>query len=156
GLGLVAALAVAVGWLLERLAHRASVLLWRGARTAGNDGLPRLTPGPLRLFLACFLASKLLHALDLGPDVASFLGSLLTCGLILALAWLLLRLLRRGTGLVERYYTRRLDDPGQARTVQTQVLVIRAVLRFLVVIAAAALMLMQFAVAWSVGLSLLA
>jgi small-conductance mechanosensitive channel len=153
GMVLVAALAAAVGWLLERLALRLGQGL---ARRSANGTLLPLLRGPLGLFLGCLLTAEMLPALALGVEAASLLHSFLTCGVIFALAWLALRLLHRGSGLAGRYFTRGMEDTGQARAVQTQLLVVRAVLRCLVVIAAAALMLMQFAVAWSVGLSLLA
>jgi small-conductance mechanosensitive channel len=156
GLALSVVAAVVVGTFLQAMIlYLGQLVAKRSPKTLDRSLLPLLT-GPIRLFLACFLTGQLLPWLELSAGVLTFLRAILTCGLILALAWLALRLLGKGTGLIERYMTHGQENTAQARAVQTQVQVVRAILRFLVVLTAAAVMLMQFEVAWSAGLSLLA
>jgi small-conductance mechanosensitive channel len=156
GLAGCVALAYVVGLAMQLLITRGAPLVTRRTKAAWDDSLLALLPGPLRLFLTLFVLAQLLPQLELNVEAHNFLQSLLSGGVIVAVIWLLLRLLQLGGRMLIGYRIRGAEDTPQARAIRTQVSVIQTVVRFLLILAAVALVLMQFEVARGIGVSLLA
>jgi small-conductance mechanosensitive channel len=76
--------------------------------------------------------------------------------LIGAVTWLALRLITLGFSRAEVYLARHIADANRLRSLQTQLALPRAVLRIAAIVVGTALVLMQFDVVRSVGVSLLA
>lgn len=157
-LGLVAEVLVAIvlGEVLQTIALYLVGAVGKRARRLRDDRLVAALCGPLRLFLVLFMLSLLLPLLELDTQAHDFLRSLLTCGLIIAATWLLLRLLALGARSIVDRFTVGLAQTPQVRAIHTQVSMVHTIVRFVLIVAAAALVMMQFSVARSVGLSLLA
>lgn len=155
----LAAAAVAaylIGWLLQMLVLTISRMLVSRTEVQWDNDVVNLLPGPLHWFLTLLLLAQLIALLDLPFPVEQALRHVLSAVLIVVLGWFVLRLLRFATRLAEAYFTRGLENTPQARAIHTQVAVVRMVLRFLAVVVTVALALLQFEVARSVGVSLLA
>jgi small-conductance mechanosensitive channel len=158
-LGLLAGavLAYAIGLLIARL------LLSAAQRIAGltpfeyDDRLVQAARSPLRLFLFSLLLAVLTRwlAFPTAPqDVADVVAR--TVGIASA-TWFVLRSVRLlAEWIPQRVAGESPADVGRARGVRTQVTVLRHVLEVTVVVIAVSVVLLQFEIVRSVGVSLLA
>ena len=160
GLPLAALLAAIVAQLFIYLATKAGLHLAQRTRTPWDDRAIRALKSPARLFVSVFLFLPIAHAMSLPSPtrliVIRVVGSL---GLI-AIAWTLLRVVGLISDFVEQRAiaaAARLTDPGvRGRGIRTKVRVLRRVISVILGVCAAAVVLMQFEVVRSVGVSLLA
>jgi small-conductance mechanosensitive channel len=76
--------------------------------------------------------------------------------LIVALTVLVLRLITIAAGWLEAYLGRHVTDENRRRSIHTQIVLPRAILRFVATVVGAALILLQFDIVRNVGVSLLA
>jgi small-conductance mechanosensitive channel len=158
GLVVVLALAFVLSSVLERLALALAQRLARLTHFTWDDAVVSAGRGPLKLpFFALLVAvgTRVLllpHGFQGGFDLLS--RSLV----IVAVAWFALRLLRVSAVLVQSKVSDESaqKDPGRLRGLRTQLTVLRHVFEVVIYVVAAALLLMQFEVVRSVGVSLLA
>ncbi len=157
-LGLVVVLGV--GWvlalLLERvtLAFLSRVAKW--ARATWDDSMVETGRGPLRLPYYAALLGVGTSFLLLTPSFQGFIRQVCYSLVIVAVAWFILRVLRASAVYVQEKVTLQSKDPSRARSLTTQLTVMRHVLEVATYVVAAALLLMQFEVVRNVGVSLLA
>lgn len=157
-LGLAGAVVVAIvaGIVLQLIVVSISRIVVRRTEISWDNDVVEALPGPLRLLLIILIFSQLVKSLDLSSDAEAVIGTLLACILIFTIAWFLLRLLKVVTEVTEHYYISGQELTPQARAIHTQISVVRTIARFLLMIAAVALALMQFEVARTIGVSMLA
>jgi small-conductance mechanosensitive channel len=157
-----------IALVVALLAGRAAawLLLRGGARLAArtdaewDDALVGALRGPTRFVLAVVVGWALLEPLRLSARAQGVFDRLLQIGLIASLAWTGIRLVGVVGTLLERRAVEASRGEPQAdlrlRGLRTQVLVLRRVVAIVIGIVAASLMLVQFDLVRSVGLSLLA
>jgi small-conductance mechanosensitive channel len=160
GLPLAALLAAAVAQLFVYLATRAALLVASRTQTAWDDRAIHALKSPGRLFTSILLFVPIAHAMSLpSPARLVVIRVAGTLGLI-AVAWTLLRVVGLISDFVEQRAiaaAARVTDPGvRGRGIRTKVRVLRRVVSVLLAVCAGALVLMQFEVVRSVGVSLLA
>jgi small-conductance mechanosensitive channel len=159
-LGLVAVLALAfvLAALLERLALALAQRLARLTRFTWDDALVSAARGPLKLPFFGLLLAIGTRFLLLPPDYQEGSDLVSRSLLIVSVAWFGLRFLRVSAAYVQTRVTEEgaQKDSGRARGLRTQLTVLRHVFEVVIYVVAAALLLMQFEVVRSVGVSLLA
>jgi small-conductance mechanosensitive channel len=156
GLAAFIGIAYLAGILLQWLILTVAKMITTRTRAKWDDDFIALLQGPLWMFLALFILSQMLLWLELEAGIYDFIHSLISCALAGALVWFLLKFLQFGTRMTELYFNRGIEGTSQARAIHTQIVVVRGILRFLLIVVGAALMLMQFEVARNLGVSLLA
>lgn len=160
GVPLAAILAALVAQLLVYLATKLGLHLAARTSTPWDDRMLRALKSPGRLFMSVFLFLPVAHAMSL-PSPARLIVIRVagTLGMI-ALAWTLLRVVGLISDFVEQRAiaaAARLTDPGvRGRGIRTKVRVLRRVVSVILGVCATAVVLMQFEVVRSVGVSLLA
>jgi small-conductance mechanosensitive channel len=112
--------------------------------------------GPARFVLALVLFQPFVQLLDLAPAPQDRVETATRVVLIVTFTWLCLRLLAVGSLVFQGYLTHRIVDVNRIRSIQTQMAVPRVILRVAIVLVGTALVLLQFEVVRSVGVSLLA
>ncbi len=152
---LLAAVAVLAGALGQRL------LVWLARIVArrtglGEDGILGALPGPARLLVALLVFHLFGPLLDLKAAAQAGVDVVVRILLIGATTWLIWRLADSGFVLLEVSLSRRITDANRLRSLQTQIALPRAILRIAIVVVGTALVLLQFDVVRSVGVSLLA
>jgi small-conductance mechanosensitive channel len=157
-------LALFLAALIGRFA--AALFLRMGGKVAGrtatrwDDELIETLRGPTRFLIGVFAAWLLVEPIRLAAPAQTALDHVLQVALVWALAWLLIRLVRFGSDvIVKRAEAASEGEPNadlRLRGLKTQVLVLRRVISIVVGILMTALVLVQFDVVRSVGLSLLA
>lgn len=147
---------IAVAATSQRIGRRVT----RRTRAEWDDQLVRLMKGPTRFLVAIVLSFLLIELLHLAAPAQEVVNKILLVGLIGALAWFGVRGVRFVADRVERSAMARVEanelDELALRGLRTQVVVLRRVASIVVGIVAAALMLVQFEVVRTVGMSLLA
>lgn len=159
GLFLAVPLAALFGLLLASLLLRLTGRFAAKTRVEWDDRVVELARGPARLFSALIVFRALLEPLRLPLVVEGGVAKLVQMGMIFAVAWGVLRLVRFVAELIEAQAERMTgDEQGElrARGLRTQVRVFRRIAGILIGVLAAALMLLQFDVVRNVGMSLLA
>jgi len=156
GLFLAFAAAALGGWLLERIALVVLGRIARLTKVSWDDQFVQASRGPLRLPIWAFILSVVTPPLLLPPVWAHGISVLNRSLLVIAAAWFALRSLDLASGVVESRVAKAHENVANARSVRTQLAVLRRVLVIVVWILAAAALLMQFAVVRTVGVSLLA
>jgi small-conductance mechanosensitive channel len=146
-----------LGLLLEKLALSTTTRLAKLTRFEWDDQLIGAARGPLRWVFFAILFAAGARWLSFPPPALALSDLLARSLAIASVAWFCMRFLR----LMARYINEKVvsespEDVGRVRGLQTQVTVLRRVLEVAVVIVAGALVLMQFEVVRSVGVSLLA
>jgi small-conductance mechanosensitive channel len=156
GIPLVLCASGIVAWILQWVLVRVSVRLTRLTAFKWDDQLPAVANGPLMLLLFSAVMASGLKLLKLPADAQlgfEHLGRSLS---IIAVAWTILRILAVGARLVQQGIEVGTRDIARRRGIRTQVEVLRRVAEVAVWLVAAALLLTQFAVVRTVGVSLLA
>jgi len=153
--GIIAAAVVAgliIHWIVFMILRRIA------ARAPGKlaPATVRYARRPMALILPLVLVQGVLAALVLPPTWAEGLRHALSLALIAGAAWLLISMSRLIEDLVGLKYRMDVADNLEARSVTTQVRVLRRTAAALVIIVAAAVMLMTFPRVKELGASLLA
>lgn len=159
GLLLAVPIAAILGLLLASIVLRLSARFASRTRVEWDDRVIALARGPVRLFAALVLMRALLEPLRLALSVERGVAKLVQMGMIYAVAWGLLRLVRFAAEMIEAQAERMTTDAEgelRARGVRTQVRVFRRITGIAIGVLGAALMLLQFDVVRNVGMSLLA
>jgi small-conductance mechanosensitive channel len=145
-----------LGYLLAWLVVAATRRLAARAPGGWGQGLLKVSPGPLRWGLTAVLVYLFVPLLALPQPAQSALELLLSTALIVVGTWVLLRLLDLAAAVLEAYLARQTDNASLQRSIHTQIVLPLRAVRFLVVVLAVALVLVQFELVRTVGLSLLA
>jgi small-conductance mechanosensitive channel len=160
GLPLAVALSALVGQLLVYLATKVGLHVAARTQTAWDDRLIRALKAPGRLFVSVLLFVPIGHAMSLPSSVRLVLIRIAGTLALIAIAWTLLRVVGLISDFVEQRAiaaAARLTDAGvRGRGIRTKVRVLRRVVSVLLAVCAGAIVLMQFEVVRSVGVSLLA
>ncbi len=156
GLAGLASVAAVVGLVGQRVLVRGFAAVTRRTRFEWDDHLARVAPGPLGMVIALLVFAVAAPLLDLTPTAESGVEVTTRTLLIVAGTALTLRILTVAGVVLENYLTRDVADENRRRSVHTQVAVPRGILRAVVVVVGVALILLQFDVVRSIGISLLA
>ncbi|MBZ4419583.1 mechanosensitive ion channel family protein [Myxococcus sp. RHSTA-1-4] len=151
---LLGSLVVAV--VLERLVLAFALRLARWTRITWDDEMAAAGRGPLKLvtFSALLVAGTTFLRLP-APSQHFFNRVGYSLGVI-SLAWFVLRFLRVSAAFVQNRVSAEMKDASRARSVSTQLVVLRSIFEVATYVVAVALLLIQFEVVRSVGVSLLA
>lgn len=156
GLALSILLAGLVGWLLG------TCLAWFGRRFAlrtpvqWDEQLVDLSRRPLRFLIGVISLGFFVDGLQLAAPAAAFVQQQLRILLIVAGAWLCTRAVGVFTGAIEAALVEGNGNETRRRSVATRMVVMRRVVLALLWTLAGALVLVQFEVVRTVGVSLLA
>lgn len=159
GLVVAALVAIALGNLIAAMTTAISKRLSARTTTKWDDRFAELLRGPEAFFLAVLIAWALLEPLDLPEDAQHAANRTLQMVLIGAVAWFAIRLVRLSAEAIVDRAAAAAEADGQdlkLRGVRTQVAVLRRVASIVIGVIAISLMLVQFEVVRSVGVSLLA
>lgn len=159
GLILLLALAGLFGALLGSATVRVSSKIAENTTNDLDDRLIRVVRGPIRMVIGTILFVAGLEVLAIADGPREVIARIVRIVATIALAWLLVRVIRMVGTLMQDRAVERAQAEGdviKARKVRTQVLVLQRVLVIASWVLALALILMQFEVVRSVGVSLLA
>ncbi|MFN4261165.1 MAG: mechanosensitive ion channel family protein [Gemmataceae bacterium] len=156
GLVLIGVASFFGGLYLERWLLRLGLSLAQRTRATWNDHLLGTLRGPLRWVLTALLFYVLAALLGLEGAPREAINLLFRSLFIVLLVWVVLRLLSTTSEWIEGYLTRQVADANRQRAIRTQISVPRRIVRFVVILLGIALVLMQFDVVRSVGVSLIA
>jgi small-conductance mechanosensitive channel len=157
-LGLVVTLLGAwiFSFLLEKAVLAAGMRVARWTKLTWDDQLVNAGRGPVRLpFFSALLALGTSFLL-LPPKLRLLSDRVSYSLIIIAVAWFILRFLRVSEAFVQSRVASESGAHPRARSLRTQLAVLRAVFEVATYVIAAALLLMQFEVVRNVGVSLLA
>ncbi len=159
GLVLLLVVAALLGSLLGSLTVRVSSTIAQNTTNDWDDRLIKVVRGPVRMIIGTILFVAAVEILELGEHPREMLGRVVRIVATVALAWLIVRLIRLVGAVMQERAVSHAEEAGdamKARKVRTQVLVLQRVLVIAVWVLALALILMQFEIVRSVGVSLLA
>ncbi len=159
GLLLLVIGAALLGMLLGSTTVRVSSKIAQSTTNDLDDRLIKVVRGPVRMIIGTILFVAGLEVLAIAEGPREVIGRMVRIVATIALAWLLVRLIRMIGTLMQDRAVERAEEEGdqiKARKVRTQVLVLQRVLVIASWVLALALILMQFEVVRSVGVSLLA
>ena len=156
-IGLVAALflAVLVAGPIGAVGRRVALRLVRRTPYAWDEQLVRTISAPGRLLLAAVIFALGAHSLHLALHAERVVDHLVRILGISGVCWAGLRLLRFTADVLDGRLSHG-GDEAAARSRRTQVMVLRRIAGFVVIVASGALVLLQFDVFRAIGTSLLA
>lgn len=157
-LGIV--IGLVLGWIVATLVASGVVAALNGLvkRTAAtwDDLLLQSSRRPVRLLLWVLLFQLACSQLALPGSADRNVGHLAYTGYVIGGAWFLLTLLNTGTSLYEGALADDTAGELRSRSLRTRLTVARSITSVLLLLAAGAILLMQFEVVRNIGLSLLA
>lgn len=156
GLAIIAAVASVIGTVLQWLLVRIGRVVSGRTSSDLDNNIVELLPGPLRILMALLVFDLLVPILRLPPAAESVLDILVRTVLIAAVILLFLRLVTVAGKALESRLTGQTQDESKRRAIRTQIAVPVSILRVMIVVLGVALVLYQFEVVRSVGVSLLA
>ncbi|MCY1042472.1 mechanosensitive ion channel [Corallococcus sp. bb12-1] len=145
-----------LSYLLEKLLLATAMRVARWTNISWDDQLVGAGRGPLRLPFFSGLLALGTSFLLLPPKLRLLSERVSYSLVIIAVAWFILRFLRVSEAFVQSRVTSEAGNKPRARSLRTQLAVLRAVFEVATYVIAAALLLMQFEVVRNVGVSLLA
>ncbi|WP_373047590.1 mechanosensitive ion channel family protein [Vulgatibacter sp.] len=157
-LGLLVALsgAALTGLLLGTLLVFTADRIARRTPVKWDDQLVGVSSGPVRLFTGLLAVGAFVGPLHLAAPAQAVVDLLWRILIVVAVAWFLVRFVGFLADTVQAALVDEGPDPAKARAVRTQVVVLRRVALAVVWVVASALVLVQFEVVRTVGVSLLA
>ncbi|MGQ0503743.1 MAG: mechanosensitive ion channel family protein, partial [Myxococcaceae bacterium] len=157
-IGLLAVLLAAsvIGWVLGKIVILIAERMARITAWGWDDRMIVGARGPVRLVIWCVLVASGSRLLYLTPMAQLLLDLIARSTLILAITLFALRSITAVSNYVQTEVKGTAEGIERARRLRTQVAVLKGVLQVAIYVIAAALLLMQFAVVRSVGVSLLA
>lgn len=157
-LGLLVVLAGGLGLalLLEKLTLTFAARLVRWTKLTWDDSLVKAGKGPLWMVFFAILLAAGVSFLQLPRPAHALFNRVSYTLVIIGGAWFILRALRATVAFIQARLSAESRDPARARSVRTQMAVLRRVFEAATYLIAGALLLMQFEVVRSVGVSLLA
>ena len=156
-LGLAAGLGLAlfVALVLGGLMHRLALLIVRRTRFTWDDKLVASADGPIRLFLGLAVFAAAMRSVHLALAAEKEVDVLIRIAGVIAFCWAVLRVIQFAAEVLDEKLLQH-GDGASARSQLTQIMVLRRVAGFVVVILGGALVLLQFDTFRAVGASLLA
>jgi small-conductance mechanosensitive channel len=156
-LGLVAGLALALfsALVLGAVARRVAFRLARRTRFRWDDQLVEAASGPGRLLLGVATMGASVRALHLAVPAQEVMDHLLRMSSVILFTWAGLRAVRFAAEVLGERISEEGDGPA-ARTRLTQIMVLRRIAGFVVMVVGGALVLLQFDALRALGTSLLA
>lgn len=142
--------------VLERVVLAFAMRLARWTRISWDDEMVSAGKGPLRLLVFAVLLVTGTYFLLLPGPWADFFRKLGYSLSVISMAWFILRFLRVSAAFVQGRVSSGMKDASRARSVSTQLVVLRSIFEVATYVIAAALLLIQFDVVRNVGVSLLA
>ncbi len=139
-------------WLLRFFTRMPS----EGGREEWLESVLELLPKPLRLAVALLVFRIGSDQIGLAGVGSEWLTLIVQTLLIVVLVWCFLRVLSVASTFLESYLIEDADDPIKRRAIHTQIAVPRGIIRVLAIFIGIALILLQFEVVRSIGVSLLA
>ena len=155
GIGLALAIGAFVALVLGGAARRLVVRLARRTRVEWDEALVDAGAGPGQWLLGVATLAAAVRALRLAMPVQDVIDHVLETTTVVLLTWVVLRGVRVGANLLGARILQG-GDGGAARSRLTQVMVLRRVTDFVVMVVGGALVLRQFDALRGVGTSLLA
>jgi small-conductance mechanosensitive channel len=155
GLAVALALAVVVALAGGAVARGVALRIARRTRTTWDDLVVQAVQGPARLLLAMTTFAAAARALHLPVPAQDGVDRLLRITVVVLFSWAGLRALRLAADIVADRVSRTTWD-GASRGRLTQVMVLKRVAGFVVVVLGGSLVLLQFDALRAVGTSLLA
>ncbi len=156
GLAVVLLGSLVLALVLERLFLKFTMRLARWTKITWDDDMVSAGKGPLRLLVFAALMLTGVYFLLLPVPAQEFFRRVgYTLGVI-SLAWFILRFLRVSAAFVQNRVSSGMKDASRARSLSTQLVVLRSIFEVATYVIAAALLLIQFDVVRNVGVSLLA
>jgi small-conductance mechanosensitive channel len=155
GLLLLAVVAVLAGTLVEWFLARLGRAVVRRTWPPGEERLLDLLAGPARALLALLLFHLLAPLLGLPDPAGEEVDRVVRSLFIVAVTWLILRLITVASTRLESALASRVAD-ARLRTLQTYLALPRTILRCAAIVVGTSLVLVQFEVVRTVGVSLLA
>jgi small-conductance mechanosensitive channel len=149
-------LSIALGRALARIVGGGLERLARTTSASWDDTLARTARGPLRPILSLGVAYLLIHPLRLSVPAQSVVDHLTITLLVFAAARLASRLIAASADMLEGRLPEDTAGELQSRGIRTQLQVARRLSSILIGVVACSLVLIQFEVVRSVGVSLLA
>lgn len=159
GLVLFALLALLLGAIVARVVLRVSERLTDRTQARWDDHFVRTLRGPTRIVVALIVFLASLDTLHLAAPAHASVRRLVLLAFIATIGWLATRVVRFvGRVVLDRTVDREgVDREGtKARAVKTQVAVLQRIVNIVLGVLTVSLMLLQFEVVRSVGMSLLA
>ncbi|WP_163780188.1 mechanosensitive ion channel family protein [Myxococcus vastator] len=142
--------------LLERLVLALARRVARWTRFTWEDDVVSSGKGPVKLLTFSALLAVGTLLLRLPRPAQGFFMRVAYSLSVVALAWAVLRILHVSVAFVQSRVSSEMKDATRARSVSTQLVVLRAIFEVATYVIAAALLLIQFEVVRNVGVSLLA
>lgn len=157
-LGLVAAalLASFVSLIVAGAVLRVAAFVAARTRPAWDDELTQVSRGPTRLLLAVALFEAALPSLNLPLRVDYAADNVAYVVAIFALAWALIRAVGVASSAIERRVAEEDFGAMRARTVRTQIVILRKVAALVIGLVGLAVALLRFEFVRNIGVSLLA
>jgi small-conductance mechanosensitive channel len=152
----ILAAALFVGAIVHHLIFGVLARLSRRTDSGIDDAIVRRARSPFRLILPMLAVQVVLPTLDLPAELTALLRHIIGLALIAALAWLALACLAAVDDIVAARFPMDVQDNVRARSIGTQVRVLRRVASVVVIILATSAMLMTFPAIRQVGASILA
>jgi small-conductance mechanosensitive channel len=155
GLAAAVALAVVVAFAFGAAARRIALRLTRHTSFEWDDLLVDAASGPARLLLGIATFAGTARMLSLAVPAQQAIGQFLRIAVISLFSWAGLRALRFGAEVLAGRMSLGAAD-GAARARLTQIMVLKRIVGFVVIVVGGALVLLQFEALRAVGTSLLA
>lgn len=158
-IGLLAGLLVAwlVAGALGAAGRRVALRLARRTRVTWDDLLVEEASAPARLLLGIATFAAAVRALRLAVPAQDAVDQLLRIAAVVAFTWAALRAVRFGAGVLDaRLSEIASGDEASARSRRTQLMVLKRIAGFVVLVVGGALVLLQFDALRAVGTSVLA
>ncbi len=137
-----------VFWVLKRLAHRKNNVL--------GQSLVKYGQGPTHWIFPLLAVLCVLPGLPLPDELMTALEHITSIGLIAAVAWLAILVVRIGSDLLTDRYRIDVADNLTARRVRTQFVIVKRIAIFLITVITLAVMLMTIPSIKHIGMSILA
>jgi small-conductance mechanosensitive channel len=148
--------AVVCGLILHYLLFKFMARVSRGFRTITAASIVKYCRPPSRLLLPLLVLRLSLPLAEMTPEVWNFADHTLGLGIILALAWLMIKLAYVGEALILHRFDTTEKDNLRARRMHTQIVILRRIVIAVIVVLAFATILMSFSKVRQLGTSILA
>jgi small-conductance mechanosensitive channel len=142
--------------VLERVVLSFALRLARWTKITWDDDMVAAGRGPMRLLVFAVLLLAGTYFLLLPGPARELFRRVGYSFSVISVGWFILRFLRVSAAFVQNRVSSGMKDASRARSVSTQLVVLRSIFEVATYVIAAALLLIQFDVVRSVGVSLLA
>jgi small-conductance mechanosensitive channel len=152
----VVGISIILGLIGHFLVFKALQRLSKGTETILDDLLVKHCRGPSRLIFPLFTYHFLLPFIKAPAGLSTFLTNVFSALLVISVAWLLVKLTSVLEDFIIHQYRVDVTDNLRARTIHTQIRVLRKVVIVVVAVLALGILLMTFSKVRQLGTSILA